>query len=257
MVGSVTAFPFTVVEPLAQVITGFAPPASVTFGAVSLNLVASGGASGNPVVFATTSAATVCSVSGTTMRFEGVGTCNLTANQAGSAEYAIAPQVAVAIANAPAVPVISFSPLPATARVGTELRLTATSTSGAVTDSTLNSEICSVRFVPRVLTLGCGFLPLTHAASTLRLTLKVRGACTVTANSVAQGNFSAAVPIIQNITITKGEQRISQLIVPPSLVGGTSSALAATGGASGNAITFSSTSAASVCTIAGSTQNFH
>src|ERR1019366_7028253 len=53
---------------------------------------ATGGGSGNPVTF--TSATTgVCTVSGSTVTFVGVGTCTINANQAGNASYSAASQV--------------------------------------------------------------------------------------------------------------------------------------------------------------------
>jgi hypothetical protein len=81
----------------SQIITGFNPASPVVFGAAPVTLSATGGASGNAVVFATTSAASVCTVSGSTVTFTGVGACNLTANQAGDTNYSAAPQVTSSI----------------------------------------------------------------------------------------------------------------------------------------------------------------
>ena len=81
----------------AQTITGFAPGSPVVFGAAPATLSATGGASGQPVVFATPSAATICTVNGNTVTFTGVGTCNLTANQAAGGNYAAAPQVTASV----------------------------------------------------------------------------------------------------------------------------------------------------------------
>jgi hypothetical protein len=54
---------------------------------------ASGGASGNPVVFTIDPAAkAVCTISGATVSFTGAGTCTIDANQAGNANYEPAPQ---------------------------------------------------------------------------------------------------------------------------------------------------------------------
>jgi hypothetical protein len=67
------------------------PPTNATYGG-TLMLAATGGASGNPVTF-TTPALSVCTVSGTTVTFNGVGTCTIYANQEGNADYLPAPQV--------------------------------------------------------------------------------------------------------------------------------------------------------------------
>ena len=255
LVGSVTALPFTVLEPLAQVITGFTPPASVTFGAVALTLSAAGGASGNPVVFATTSSATVCTVIGNLVTFAGVGTCNLTSNQAGSSEFANAPQVVAAIIIAPVVPIITFAPLPTSVRVGSQNGLAATSSAGLpVSVTTSDAAVCSVSIFPPTSGTPCA-VPGATCAPVVVLVPKMVGVCVVSASSPAQGNFASAAPVVQTIAVTKGAQTISGLIVPPTLVGGTSALISATGGATGNSITFSTTSTAAICTVVGATLN--
>ncbi len=85
------------VNPASQTITGFNPASPLVFGAAPATLSATGGASGSPVVFATTSAGTLCTVAGSTVTFNGVGTCNLTANQAAGGNYAAALQVTASI----------------------------------------------------------------------------------------------------------------------------------------------------------------
>jgi trimeric autotransporter adhesin len=77
-------------------------PQSISFTAPSsgalwsaAGLTATGGRSGNPVVFSfdRTSGPRVCRVSGTTVTYTAEGTCVIDANQAGNAQYADAPQV--------------------------------------------------------------------------------------------------------------------------------------------------------------------
>jgi hypothetical protein len=71
----------------------FTAPASGTAGR-SATLSATGGGSGNPVVFsADPGSAKVCNVSGTTVTYTAAGSCVIDANQAGTATYAAAPQV--------------------------------------------------------------------------------------------------------------------------------------------------------------------
>lgn len=65
-----------------QTITGFAPVTPAVAGVASAVLSATGGGSPNPIVFATTSPASICTVSGNVVTFVASGTCNLTANQA-------------------------------------------------------------------------------------------------------------------------------------------------------------------------------
>ncbi len=75
-----------------QVITGFdLSGLSKTFGDLGFNISAIPGASGNAVIFSTTS--TACSVLGTTVTIKSSGTCQITANQAGNNDYNAAPPV--------------------------------------------------------------------------------------------------------------------------------------------------------------------
>jgi hypothetical protein len=63
-------------------------------------LSATGGGSGNPVVFSVdpSSGAQVCAVSGTVVTFSRTGPCVIDANQAGNDDYIAAPQVQRTIA---------------------------------------------------------------------------------------------------------------------------------------------------------------
>ena len=81
------------------------PPAHPVFGG-SYRVTATGGGSGNPVVFSVDSSSTqgACSVSDSTVSFTGVGSCVIDANQAGNSEYSAAPQVHQSLSIAPAPP---------------------------------------------------------------------------------------------------------------------------------------------------------
>ncbi len=81
-------------------------PVSLKVG-TSAVLLANGGASGNGVTFGTTTPL-VCSVVGGFVTGKAAGVCNITANQAGNAIYAAAPQITQNIAVG-AGPVISFN----------------------------------------------------------------------------------------------------------------------------------------------------
>ncbi|MGO9657006.1 MAG: putative Ig domain-containing protein [Acidimicrobiales bacterium] len=106
-----------------QAISFTAPSSGTPGGSATLN--ASGGASGNPVVFSVgpSSGTGVCTVSGTngtTVNYAAAGTCVIDANQAGNATYAAAKQVqgtiaVVAVNQAPAI----TSAASAAATVGT------------------------------------------------------------------------------------------------------------------------------------------
>jgi hypothetical protein len=94
---------------IAQSIVFGAAPAGVAVGTTG-TVRANGGASGNPVTFASTTPST-CSISGATVTGIAAGTCTISANQAGNANYNAAPQVTqsfqVAAANPPRLSNIS------------------------------------------------------------------------------------------------------------------------------------------------------
>lgn len=72
--------------------TSTAPAAAHVGG--SYTVTATGGASGNPVVFTIApSASAVCTIAGATVSLTGVGTCVINANQAGNVSHFAAPQV--------------------------------------------------------------------------------------------------------------------------------------------------------------------
>ena len=73
-----------------QSISFFAPPSGALWSSAQLS--ATGGASGNPVVF-TSATPAVCHVSGSTVTYIETGRCVIDANQAGNDTYAAAPQV--------------------------------------------------------------------------------------------------------------------------------------------------------------------
>jgi hypothetical protein len=81
------------INKLSQAIHFLTKPGALVYGG-SYVVSATGGRSGNPVTFSIDPASTpgACSVSGPTVSFTGVGTCLLNANQAGSTNYAAAPQ---------------------------------------------------------------------------------------------------------------------------------------------------------------------
>jgi Putative Ig domain len=224
-----------VVNQASQAITGFAPTSPVTFGAAPINLTATGGASGNPIVFATTSAATVCTVSGATLTITGAGTCALTANQAGNANYTAAPQVTAGVVINPASQVITFAGPASRAFDSGPFAITASggASGNPVTFTSLTPATCSV--------------------AGNAVTLLGVGTCTLRASQAASGNYSAAANVDQSFTINQASQTItgfapiSPIVYSPA---GTF-ALSANGGASGNPVVFASTAPA-VCTVSGS-----
>jgi hypothetical protein len=92
------------VTPKATQTITFNPPSSVNVGAAPITLTATGGASGNPVTFASQTPS-VCATSGTngsTLTFIATGTCTVRASQAGNTSFLAAANVDrdITIANA-------------------------------------------------------------------------------------------------------------------------------------------------------------
>ena len=85
-----------VVQRLAQTITNFYPKAAVALGSAPLALTATPGATGNTLLYSTATP-TVCTLSGATLTFVGLGDCDVRINQAGNASYNPAPTVGAVI----------------------------------------------------------------------------------------------------------------------------------------------------------------
>lgn len=84
-----------VIGQAAQTITFTPPPSPVLYGVAPIALSATGGASGNGVAFSVLSGPGT--ISGSTLTFTAPGTVVVAANQAGSIDYAAAPQVTQSI----------------------------------------------------------------------------------------------------------------------------------------------------------------
>jgi len=217
------------VNPAAQTIT-FAPASALTYGTSPTALTATGGASGNPVTFSIVSGP--ATLSGNFLTVTGTGTVVVAANQAGNANYAAASQVTASIAVNPASQSSSFSAL-ATQTVGTPLNLSgsATASSGLpVTFTVINNGNCSV--------------------SGTTVTFLNSGTCGIIANQAGNSNYKPAAAVGQ-VVLVKATQTITFAPVTSLTYGVSPLALAATGGASGNPVTFSIVSGPA--TVSGST----
>ena len=193
-------------------------------------LIATGGASGNAVTYSSTTLG-VCTVSGNTVTGISSGNCTIAANQAGNANYATA-QATQTITIAPGSQSISFGTAPTVVVGGTgSLSATGGASGNAVTYSSTTPGVCTV------------------SGNTVTGISAV--SCTIAANQAGNANYTAAAQVTQTITIAPGSQSISFGAAPTVVVGGTGT-LSATGGASGNAVTYSSTTPG-VCTVSGNT----
>ena len=164
-----------VVAQALQAITGFsANPATPVFAPNgTFTVAATGGASGNPVVFASATAQ-VCQVSGATVTMLAAGRCSLTADQAGDANHEAAPQVRLDVDIAAAVPTLEW---PEELRKvfgepAFDLVNPQSPSSGAFTFSSSDPEVASING---------------HT-----VTLHAEGETVITASQAAAGNYAAA-----------------------------------------------------------------
>jgi RHS repeat-associated protein len=215
----------------AQTITGFAPATPVLFSGGTIALTATGGGSGNPVVFASTTTS-ICTVSGSTVTKVALGTCTLTANQAGNATFSAAPQVTKSVVINKGTQTITFAALAAKSFVVAPFTISATASSGlAVAFTSTTTTVCTV--------------------SGASVTLVALGTCTIAANQAGNTNYSAATQVTQSFTVSKGTQTITFAALAGKGFGTAPFTVSAT--ASSNlAVAFTSTTTP-VCTVSGST----
>lgn len=188
-----------------------------------------------PTVVATT---LTCSVEGFNVTMLSIGTCSLSASQAGSASYTAATSVNV-----------SF-----TISKGTQVSLSVTSTSGTygspVTLATSGgSGSGAVSYVVTVGTAGCSIV----SASSTNLVFTVPGTCAITATKAADSNFNQASSTSTTITIVKAEQA-ALLLTSTSGTFGTGLPLVYSGGSGTGAVSFVVTAAGTAgCSLATTT----
>ncbi|WP_370562533.1 autotransporter domain-containing protein [Luteimonas sp. C3_2_a3] len=224
----------------AQAITAFAAdpaaPAFVPDGTFTVS--ATGGASGNPVLFGTATP-TVCTVSGSTVMMQSAGTCTVTADQAGNGNYSAALQARLDVVIGAGSQAITFGAQTARTFVagGTfALDPVATASSGLpVSYRTQTAGVCTI--------------------SGTTVTMQSAGTCTIAADQAGNDDYAAAATVTQSIAIGKAAQAISQFVAnpdAPTYAAGGTFTVSATGGDSGNPVVFASTSPG-VCTIEGAT----
>lgn len=224
-----------------QTITITSSPSAPTVGGSYL-ITATGGASGNPVLFSTATPG-VCTVSGATASFVHAGTCTIQADQAGNSEYDPAPQVQQTFPVARASQVVTFtSTAPSDAVVG-GAGYSPAATGGASANSVLISIDASTA---ANCSISGGLVTYQHV-----------GSCTVNADQAGDADYLAAPQAQQSFAIGQGAQAINFISAAPvdAKVSGSNYSVSASGGGSGNPVAFSSATP-TVCTVSGSTVSF-
>jgi alpha-tubulin suppressor-like RCC1 family protein len=226
------SFTVTSAALIAQTITNFSPATPLQYSAGGTFLLgATGGASGNAVIFASTTLA-ICTVTASTVSIVTVGTCTLTANQAGNATYSAAPQVSASVAITKASQTISFGALSNKTFGNAAFAVSASATSTlAVSFSSTTTTRCTV------------------AGSTV--TIVSAGTCTIAANQAGNTNYNAASQVAQSFTIAKANQTITFAGLATKTMGDPAFAVSASSSA-GLVVVFTSSTTAK-CTVAGNT----
>ena len=244
-----------VVNKVQQTISGFtaSPLAAEVAGTSTLSATASSGLS---VSFGSATPA-VCTVSAATVSYLSVGTCSVTANQAGDTVYAAAPQVVLNIGVAKAEQTISsFSANPASGVVEGTATLSAIASSGLPVSFNSNTPaICTV--------------------SGTTVSFIAAGVCTTSADQAGDSGYNMAPQVVLNITVARANQLLSNFTASPDtgVVAGTSVLSASseggnlaahiarnsgnkqTPGASGNPIVFGSNTPG-ICTVSVAIVNY-
>jgi hypothetical protein len=225
------------IGPKPQSISFTNPPVYGPVGG-SATLSATGGGSGNPVIFSVdpASGTGVCTLSGSTVTLHKPGSCVIDANQAGNATYAAAPQAQLTITAGGKPQSISLT-APSYGTVGGAATLL------AVGGGSGNPVVLSVD------ASSAGVCTLSGSASGSTVTYAAAGSCVIDASQAGNATYAAA-QAQQTIAVTLKPQSISFDAPSSGTVGGSASVSATA--SSGLAVTLMVDSAsAGVCTLSG------
>lgn len=223
------------INPGSQSIT-FNPLTPVTYGTLPFTLNATGGASGNPVTYISSNPF-VATVSGNVVTITGGGSADITASQAGNSDYNPAPDVTRTLVVNPASQTITFGPLAPVYTTDPPFNLNATGGNSGNPVTYFSSN--------------------TNVATILGNTVTIVGAGTtvITASQAGNANYLAAPDVNQTLLVNIAgliPQVITFNALPAATYGDAPITLTATGGASGNPVTYTSSNT-NVATISGDT----
>ena len=230
------------VSKINQVITFTSTaPVDAVVGGPTYTPTATGGASGNPVIFSLDDTSTGCSLSAGIVSFTAAGTCKINADQVGNTHYNPAPQVQQSFPVGKGSQVITFtSTPPANAVIGTT-NYTPTATGGASGN-------------PVVFTIDASSISVCSISGLGVVSFHAVGTCVINANQAGSANYNPAPQVQQSFSVGKIDQVITFTSIAPAHaeVGGPTYTPTATGGASGNPVVFTiDASASTVCSING------
>ncbi len=226
---------------LPQIISFPAPASPITYSVgLQVTLTATGGQSGNPVVFSVDPASTAAAtISGNMLTITQAGNLIIDANQAGgdvgNTKYADASQVQRTIVVNKAAQTLNFTAPASPVTMVPGLTVSLSATAGASTSP--------VVFTVDASSTGAG----TISGNTLTVTGV--GNIVIDANQATDANYLAAPQVQQTVVVKQGSQTIT--FIPPSqaihyIAGGIQIAISATGGGSNKPIVFAVESASPV-----------
>ncbi|HAS40725.1 MAG TPA: hypothetical protein DCS93_09615 [Microscillaceae bacterium] len=158
--------------------------ATKTFGDAAFDLTATGGASGNPVTFAS-SDANVVTISGNTVTIVGAGTTNITASQAGNNNYNAAADVAQTLTVNKANQAITFdlgnNATKALGDAAFDLTATGGASGNPIIFTSSNTGVATI--------------------SGKTVTIVGAGTTTITASQIGNDNYNTAADITQTLTV--------------------------------------------------------
>ena len=240
--------------PLFAPLAGAADTQTITFTSVAPGSASVAGATYTPTATATSgltpvitvdaASSGVCSISAGVVSFQAAGTCTLDANQAGNVDFNAATQVQQSFSVGATAQTVAFtSGVPSSPTVGGTYNAAATggASGNPVTfsiDATSTAGACTI------------------TGSTISLTGV--GTCTLDVNQVGDADYSAAPQVQQSFSVLLGQVITFTSSVPSSLTVGGTYVVSATGGGSGNPVTFhiDAASTKGACTITGSKVSF-
>jgi hypothetical protein len=259
--GAITCAPGTLSAPHYSFVTGSSATETITQASQSISFTttapsravyggsytpaATGGGSGNAVTFSidNSSDSAVCSYSAGVVSFTGVGMCVLDANQAGNADYSSAPQVQQSFSVGKATLAVNASG--ASVVYGQSPALSYTLSGFANGENATTAGLTG--------SASCSASPSSSDPGSYP------AAITCSPGTLAAAHYSVVTGSSATLTITQASQSISfTTSVPSSAAYGGSYVPAASGGASGNAVTLSidSSSGSGVCSLAAGIVSF-
>jgi hypothetical protein len=184
-----------------------------------------------PVSFASLTTS-VCTVSGSTVTLDEVGTCTIQATQAGNTDYDAAAPVPRSFSVTQGTQTISFAALTSKPYGTSPFTVSATASSGlSVSFASTTAPVCTV------------------SGSTV--TLLEGGTCTIQATQPGDADYAAATPVSRSFSVTKVSQTITFGALSSEPYGTAPFTVSATA-SSDLSVSFAS-STTSVCTVSGDT----